>query len=153
MSRIHTGDRGRLSLHIKNVLCPNKQFNMDIFIVWILLFSWRPVQLFQLSDSSQLCSFLTEGFLSLWAVATTTLSLSQTPALSRVTHQQCGEDQSGHFFVKRRGMVFMACLHRVKYLCMRPPSCTCVSLCAHVVNMCVPAGEWVLPLQRKMCNV
>lgn len=52
--------------------------------------------------------------------------------LVKVSHLQRYGQQSGHFFVKRRGLVFMACLHRVKYLCMRPPTCMLfVCTCKH----------------------
>lgn len=52
--------------------------------------------------------------------------------LVKVSHLQRYGQQSGHFFVKRRGLVFMACLHRVKYLCVRPPTCMLfVCTCKH----------------------
>lgn len=62
-------------------------------------------------------------------------------------HRQCCEQQSGTSLWKDEGMVFMACRHRVKYLCMHPP------MCAHVVNMHMLIERCFIPPQRKICSV
>lgn len=89
----------------------------------------------------------------LWAIATTMFRLIQT-LLVKVSHLQRYGQQSGHFFVKRRGLVFMACLHRVKYLCMRPPTCTLfVCTCKHEYAPRRSGLSYCKRKRKKKCNV